>query len=94
MSDLDNPRSLTQAIDECGVFEPLYARMLNVGMRSGNVDETLMQLSTTFFDDAVVLLDRTLDNIEPILAVFLTIAVGATLISVMLPLIGIMTSIG
>ncbi|MBQ9003098.1 MAG: type II secretion system F family protein, partial [Eggerthellaceae bacterium] len=94
MSDLDNPRSLTQAIEENGVFEPLYARMLNVGMRSGAVDETLMQLSSTFFDDAVVLIDRELDNIEPVLAVFLTIAVGATLVAVMLPLIGIMSSIG
>lgn len=94
MSNLENPRSLTQAISETGVLEPLYARMLNVGMRSGNTDETLAQLSTTFFDDAVVQIDRALDNIEPLLAAFLTIAVGATLVAVMLPLIGIMTSIG
>lgn len=94
MTDLDNPRSLTQAIGETGVFEPLYARMLNVGMRSGNTDQTLARLSETFFDDAVVQIDRALDSIEPLLAAFLTIAVGATLIAVMLPLIGIMTSIG
>ena len=94
MSDLDNPRSLTQAISETGVFEPLYARMLNVGMRSGNTDQTLAQLSNTFFDDAVMQIDRALDSIEPLLAAFLTIAVGATLVAVMLPLIGIMSSIG
>ena len=94
MTDLENPRSLTQAISEFGIFEPLYARMLNVGMRSGNTDETLSQLSSTFFDDAVVQIDRALDSIEPVLAAFLTVAVGATLIAVMLPLIGIMSSIG
>ena len=94
MSDLDNPRSLTQAISEFNVFEPLYARMLNVGMRSGNTDETLSRLSLTFFEDAVVQIDRALDSIEPMLAAFLTVAVGATLIAVMLPLIGIMSSIG
>ncbi len=94
MTDLNNPRSLTQAIGEFGVFEPLYARMLNVGMRSGSTDETLSQLSSTFFDDAIVQIDRALDSIEPLLAAFLTIAVGATLIAVMLPLIGIMGSIG
>ena len=32
--------------------------------------------------------------VEPALAAFLTVAVGATLVSVMLPLIGIMGSIG
>jgi len=94
MTNLENPRSLTQAISEFGIFEPLYARMLNVGMRSGNTDETLAQLSSTFFDDAVVQIDRALDSIEPVLAAFLTVAVGATLIAVMLPLIGIMSSIG
>ena len=81
-------------ISENGVFEPLYARMLNVGMRSGDTDGTLSQLSSTFFDDAVAQIDRALDNVEPLLAAFLTIAVGVTLIAVMLPLIGIMNSIG
>ena len=94
MVDLDNPRSLSQAIAENGVFEPLYARMLNVGMRSGNSDETLAQMSTTFFDDAVVQIDNSLDRIEPLFAAFLTVAIGLTLIAVMLPLIGIMGSIG
>lgn len=94
MLDLDNPRSLAQAISEYGVFEPLYARMLNVGMRSGSSDETLAQLSQTFFDDAVIQIDRSLDHVEPLLAAFLTISIGITLIAVMLPLIGIMGSIG
>jgi type IV pilus assembly protein PilC len=94
MVDLDNPRSLAQAIGEHEVFEPLYARMLNVGMRSGSSDETLAQLSQTFFDDAVLQIDQSLDHVEPLLAAFLTVAIGATLIAVMLPLIGIMGSIG
>ena len=94
MSDVDNPRTLVQVIADYHIFEPLYARMLAVGMRSGNADVTLTRLSSTFFDDAVVQLDRAFDNIEPLLAALLTIAVGATLIAVMLPLIGIMISIG
>ena len=94
MTNLDNPRSLTQAISENEIFEPLYARMLNVGMRSGNTDKTLSQLSSTFFDDAVLQIDRALDSIEPVFAAFLTVAIGTTLVAVMLPLIGIMTSIG
>jgi len=85
---------LAQAIGEKEVFEPLYARMLNVGSRSGTADETLAQLSQTFFDDAVLQIDHSLDHIEPILAAFLTAAVGVTLIAVMLPLVGVMIAIG
>jgi type IV pilus assembly protein PilC len=94
MADLQNPHSLIQAITEYNVFDPLYARMLNVGMRSGTADETLAQLSQTFFDDAVVQTDESIDRIEPVLAAFLTASIGATLIAVMLPLVGIMGSIG
>lgn len=94
MVNLDNPKNLAQAIYDNEVYEPVYARMLMVGSRSGSTDDVLWHLSTTFFEDAVSQIDRAIDSIEPALAAFMTIAVGATLISVMLPLIGIMGSIG
>ncbi len=94
MIDPAHPLSLAQAISKYEIFEPVYARMLTIGMRSGSLEEVLDRLSSTFFDDAVDQLDRVVDATEPALAAFLTVAVGATLISVMLPLIGIMGSIG
>lgn len=93
MIDLDNPRSMAQAIAETEVFEPVYGRMLLVGTRSGSTDDVLSHLSDVFFEDATAQLDSAVNTVEPILAAFLTIAVGATLIAVMLPLIGIMGSI-
>ena len=94
MNNLENPRSLAQAISENEIFEPLYSRMLLVGTRAGSADAVLSQLSDIFFEDATVKIDGVVDSVEPVLAVFLTIAVGATLIAVMLPLVGIMGSIG
>ena len=94
MIDPKNPRSLAQAISEHDVFEPLYARMLSVGHETGSSDEMLSRLSQIFFEDALERIDKIIDRIEPLFAAFLTITVGATLIAVMLPLIGIMRSIG
>ncbi|MEG0989785.1 MAG: type II secretion system F family protein [Gordonibacter sp.] len=94
MLDPVAPKSLAQAISESGVFEPVYARMLTIGARSGSTENVLDRLSLTFFDDAIVKMDHLVDGVEPALAAFLTVAVGATLISVMMPLIGIMGSIG
>ncbi len=94
MIDANNPRSLAQAISENDVFEPLYARMLTVGLETGSSDEMLSRLSQIFFDDALERIDQIINRIEPLFAAFLTITVGATLIAVMLPLIGIMRSIG
>ena len=94
MANSANPRSFQQAIFENHVFETAYARMLTIGAVSGNLVEVLSSLSDIFFEDAVNQIDRAIDNIEPIMAAFMTIAVGATLIAVMLPLIGIMSSLG
>lgn len=94
MMDTNDPRSLAQAIAENDVFEPLYARMLTVGLETGSSDEMLSRLSQIFFEDALERIDRIIDRVEPLFAAFLTITVGATLIAVMLPLIGIMRSIG
>ena len=93
MLDVNNPRSLAQAIAENEIFEPVYSRMLTVGIHSGSTDEVLGRLSDIFFNDATAQLDDVVDGVEPALAAFLTVAVGATLIAVMLPLIGIMGSI-
>lgn len=94
MSDLSRGLSLAQAIDECEIFDPLYARLLTVGSRSGALDTTLEDLASVFFDDAVDEVDHMIGQIEPALAALITVAVGATLVAVMLPLIGIMSSIG
>lgn len=93
MTNIDNPRNLAQAIVENDLFEPIYGRMLLVGTRSGATDEVLAQLADTYFEDANAQVDAAIDRVEPALAAFLTVAVGATLIAVMLPLIGIMGSI-
>ena len=93
MVDLDNPRSLGQAIVENDVFEPIYGRMLLMGTRSGSTDDVLAHLADIYFEDANAQLDNAVNSVEPALAAFLTVAVGATLIAVMLPLIGVMGSI-
>ncbi len=93
MVDVSNPRSLAQAIAENDVMEPIYGRMLLVGTRSGSADDVLGRLADIFFEDAIAQLDTAVDSVEPTLAAFLTVAVGATLVAVMLPLIGIMGSI-
>lgn len=93
MIESENPRSIVQAISEVELFDPVYVRMLTVASRSGSLDGILIQLASLFFNEAIADIDGVIDSIEPIMAAFLTVAVGATLVSVMLPLIGVMGSI-
>ena len=92
--EMQKGKGLSTALFEQKVFEPLYGRMLISGARSGQADTVLARLSQLFTQDAQAAMDALIDSIEPILAAFLTLAVGVTLLAVMLPLIGILGSIG
>ena len=94
MTDAERGAGLAEAIAQTDVLDPTSARMLAIGMRAGSADAVLERLSQSFFEEAADQVDRTVDAIEPALAAFLTLAVGCTLVSVMLPLIGIMGSVG
>ncbi|MFQ9680480.1 MAG: type II secretion system F family protein [Ruthenibacterium lactatiformans] len=61
------------------------------GARSGNLDQVLARLAQVFSEDANMRMGRIIDSVEPVLAGFLTVSVGITLLAVMLPLIGILT---
>lgn len=92
-TNMKNPKSLAQGIVDNEVFEPIYGQILLASTHSGSIDETLSQLSEVFFEDSVAQIDKKIDSVEPVFAAFLTVAVGATLIAIMLPLVGIMGSI-
>ncbi|MCI2046795.1 MAG: type II secretion system F family protein [Faecalibacterium sp.] len=86
--------SLAQAMNEEKIFAPLYGRMLQSGSRSGKLDMTLAKLAEITGRDAENAIYGVIEGIEPLLTAFLTLAVGITLLAAMLPLIGILSSIG
>lgn len=92
--DNSDPKGLARAMVEAGLFQPLYGHMLMVQAAAGSTAEALDALSASLFEDALDSMTAAIDKIEPLLAALLTIAVGATLLAVMMPLIGIMGSIG
>ncbi len=59
-------RSLAQAVYDNRVFEPLYARMLMSGARSGNLDQVLARLAQVFSEDANMRMGRIIDSVEPV----------------------------
>ena len=85
---------LATAIYEQKLFEPLYGRMLVSGARSGSLEPVLQRLTELFSQDARSRIDSAVDRVEPLMSAFLTVTVGIALISTMLPLIGILGSIG
>lgn len=75
------------------VLPGLYGRMLLGGAQSGRMEAVLAELSERLERDAEAMLGRLIDKVEPILIGFLTVSVGLTLISVMLPLLEILGAV-
>lgn len=89
----DDPQGLVPALVAAQVIDPVYGRLLGITVRSGGIDESLEALSEDLARESMDSLLATIDGVEPLLSAFLTVAVGATLLAIMLPLVGIMASL-
>jgi type IV pilus assembly protein PilC len=85
---------LAQALHGTAVLPNLYSRMLLSASRSGQLEPTLANLADTVGEDAQLQIQGLIATVEPILTFFLTASVGVTLLSVMLPLAGMLSAIG
>lgn len=68
--------------------------MVSVGFRSGNVDMVLRKIADRYEENTNCRLQSIIAVLEPTLVIILSVIVGLILLSVILPLMGIMTSIG
>lgn len=92
MENVRQGQDLAQTL--CGpVLTGLSGRMLLSGSQSGNLGKTMAELSARLGAEADEALEKLIDGVEPVLIGFLTICVGLTLVSVMLPLLGILGAV-
>lgn len=82
------------AVEEIGMFEPLHERMLRVGVETGHTDTVLASLADQLDLEVTEEIEAIAANIEPILVAVLTVVIGGILLAVMLPLAGILTTLG
>ncbi len=86
--------SIAQAAYDEELFEPTYGRMLLAGERSGNLEGILERLTGLLEENCGSEVDRLVGFVDPLLSGVLMVTVGLSLLSVMLPLIGMMNSVG
>lgn len=83
-----------QALMKSGIFSGLYSKMISVGIRTGSVDQVMSKIAGEYGEEVVQSLQRKVSVIEPTLVAVLSVLVGLILISVMLPLMNIMSNLG
>ncbi len=84
---------LTDALSQSGIFSGMQARMLLIGSRTGSMDEAMQKIAAQYEDELDTSIQNTLAVIEPTLVAVLSIIVGLILLSVMMPLMGILSEL-
>lgn len=91
---MEEGNGFARSANDVGLYEPIYGRMLIPGEKSGDIESVLKRLTSLLSDNVIHQTDRLMNTVEPLLSGVLMITIGMALLSVMLPLIGIMNSIG
>lgn len=83
-----------EALSETGIFSGIQARMVSIGFKTGHMDEVMQKVARQYEEDADSRISRMIAVLEPTLVVILSVITGFILLSVMLPLMSIMSNIG
>lgn len=91
---MDEGDSFPEAIEKAGIFNQFYSRMLSIGFRTGSMDTVMRQISNRYAEITQRRIYAFISVLEPTLVIVLSMIVGLILMSVILPLMGIMSSMG
>lgn len=83
-----------KALESEQIFTPLQAGLLAAGMRVGDTERAMDEVAARCAEESNQALARFVSRLEFLLIITLSASVGLVLLSVMLPLVGILSAIG
>lgn len=92
-AEMDEGVSFPDAIDHCGLFDKLHSRMIRMGHLAGQIDTVMRKVADIYEEEVDTLISSLISVIEPVLVALLSVVIGAILLSVMLPMAGVITSV-
>ena len=86
--------SFAEAAEQGGLFDPMHEKMIRFGVAAGKLDAVMDKLSGIYMSEADEAIHNVIAMIEPTLVAVLSIVIGGILLSVMLPLLSVLSAIG
>lgn len=91
---MEDGETFSTATVQSGIFTGLYGRMLYIAERTGDTDGALKKIAVQADDEVTAQIQNFISVLEPTLVAVLSVLVGGVLLSVMVPLMGILSNIG
>ena len=82
------------AIEKSKLFDPMHEKMIRFGTAAGKLDAVMEKLSGIYMGEADDAIHGVIAMIEPTLVAVLSIVIGGILLSVMLPLLSVLSAVG
>lgn len=92
-SDTELPQSFASALANSHIFNSIYSKMISIGYATGSVDTVLRKIADSYDEEIERGMNKTVSILEPTLVIILSIVVCLILLSVIMPLLGIMSGI-
>jgi len=91
---LEEGSSLSEAVRSSDLLPSSACRLLELGQRSGSADMAMEKIARDLSEDSEAAVEEMVSRVEPALVLICSVLVGLILLSVMLPLMHIMSAIG
>lgn len=93
IEEVKRGKRIATAIENTKLFPPMLVQMINVGEKSGNLEEVLESTSSYFDEQVEASIVRATTALEPIMIILLGVVVAIVVLAVLLPIIALMQSI-
>ena len=90
---VDDEESFSDALTSSRLFDEIHRQMLRMGIAAGREDQVMAKIAETYEQQAEEGISDLVSIIEPTMVAALSIVIGAVLLSVMMPMAGIISSI-
>lgn len=91
--EMKNGEAFPKAIKKSHIFEGMQERLMVIGYETGATDEVMEQSADLYQKELQDQIEKMISILEPTLVGILCVIVGIILLSVMLPMVGIMAGI-
>ena len=89
--EMKKDETFSDALSKSGLFADFHNRMLKVGAASGHEPQVMDKIAEIYEEQVEDGLDHLISIVEPTLVALLSIVIGAILLSVMLPMAGVLS---
>ncbi len=93
INNIKKGSTLSKSLSELNIFPKMLCSMTRIGEESGTLNEMLIKASNILEEELYNTIEKITSLIEPILIIFLSIFVGAILITLVGPMFNIMDTI-